>query len=77
MPAGRALGGRNPVARQGIASEAARALIAWLRQQPVQAVIAHIHPRHHASAAVAAAAGLTPTGQIQDGEIRWRLTITP
>ncbi len=62
---------------QGIASEAARALIAWLGRQPVQAVIAHIHPRHRASAAVAAAAGLTPTGQLHDGEMRWRLTMTP
>jgi RimJ/RimL family protein N-acetyltransferase len=67
----------TPWQGRGIATEAARALIAWLWQQPVQTVIAHIHPRHHASAAVAAAAGLTPTGQIQDGEIRWRLTMTP
>ena len=61
----------------GIATEAARALIAWLRQQSVKAVIAHIHPDHHASAAVAAAAGLTPTGHLQAGERRWRLTMTP
>lgn len=59
---------------QGIATEAARALIIWLAQQRVDAVIAHIHPRHHASAAVAAAAGLTPTGQLREGEVRWRLT---
>jgi RimJ/RimL family protein N-acetyltransferase len=62
---------------QGIATEAARALIAWLGQQSVRAVIAHIHPRHQASAAVAAAAGLAPTGELQDGEMRWRLTIAP
>ena len=62
---------------QGIATEAAQALIAWLGQQSVQTVVAHIHPRNHASAAVAAAAGLTPTGQMQDGETRWRLTTTP
>jgi RimJ/RimL family protein N-acetyltransferase len=61
---------------QGIATEAARALIAWLRQQSVPIVIAHIHPRHQASAAVAAAAGLSPTGQLHDGEMRWRLTMT-
>jgi RimJ/RimL family protein N-acetyltransferase len=58
---------------QGIASEAARALIGWLGRQSVQTVIAHIHPGHQASAAVAAAAGLTPTDQVDDGEIRWRL----
>ncbi|HYK31832.1 MAG TPA: GNAT family N-acetyltransferase [Streptosporangiaceae bacterium] len=61
---------------QGIATEAALALIAWLGEQGVQAVIAHIHPRHHASAAVATAAGLTPTGQLHDGEMTWRLALT-
>lgn len=67
----------TPWQGQGIATEAARALISWLRQQSVNTVIAHIHPRHEASAAVAAAAGLTPTGHMEDGEIRWRLTMTP
>jgi RimJ/RimL family protein N-acetyltransferase len=47
---------------QGIATEAAVALIAWLGEQRVQAVIAHIHPRHHASAAVATAAGSSRPG---------------
>jgi RimJ/RimL family protein N-acetyltransferase len=67
----------TPWQGQGIATEAARALVAWLGQQSVQTVIAHIDPRHQASAAVAAAAGLAPTGQLQDGEMRWRLTLTP
>jgi RimJ/RimL family protein N-acetyltransferase len=67
----------TPWQRRGIATEAARTLIAWLGQQSVQTVIAHIHPGHQASAAVAAAAGLSPTGQLQDGEMKWRLTITP
>jgi RimJ/RimL family protein N-acetyltransferase len=62
---------------QGIATEAARALVDWLRQQSIRSVIAHIHPDHHASAAVAAAAGLAPTEESQDGEARWRLTLTP
>ena len=57
---------------QGYAIEAARALVAWLGQQAVRTVIAHVHPRHRASAAVAAAAGLSPTGRVQDGEIRWQ-----
>jgi RimJ/RimL family protein N-acetyltransferase len=65
----------TPWQGRGIATEAAQALIAWLRQQSVQTVVAHIHPRHQASAAVAAAAGLSPTGQLHDGEIRWRLTL--
>ena len=62
---------------RGIATEAAQALIAWLGRQSVQTVIAHVHPGHEASAAVAAAAGLTPTGESQAGETRWRLTMTP
>jgi len=67
----------KPWQGRGIATEAARALVAWLKLQSVKTVIAHIHPDHHASAAVAAAAGLTPTGQLRDGEMRWSLTLTP
>jgi RimJ/RimL family protein N-acetyltransferase len=67
----------TPWQGQGIATEAARALVAWLGQQSIKTVIAHIHPGHQASAAVAAAAGLTRTGQLQDGEMRWRLPMTP
>jgi RimJ/RimL family protein N-acetyltransferase len=63
----------TPWQGQGIATEAARALVDWLGQQSVPAVIAHIHPDHQASAAVAAAAGLTPTDERHDGEIRWHL----
>ncbi|WP_214412096.1 GNAT family N-acetyltransferase [Sphaerisporangium fuscum] len=59
---------------RGIAREAARGLVAWLRERGVRTVVAHIHPDHSASAAVAASAGLTPTAEEQDGEIRWRLT---
>lgn len=58
---------------RGIATEAARALVEWLEQQSVRTVIAHIHPDHQASAAVAAAAGLVRTEESQDGETRWRL----
>lgn len=63
----------TPWQGRGIATEAARGLVAWLREQDVQAICAHIHPDHHASAAVAAAAGLAPTGQWHEGEIRWEL----
>jgi RimJ/RimL family protein N-acetyltransferase len=62
--------------RRGIASEAARGLVDWLGRQPVQTVIAHIHPDHRASVAVATAAGLTPTDEWNDGEIRWHRSIT-
>ncbi|MEU9607205.1 GNAT family N-acetyltransferase [Streptomyces sp. NPDC048057] len=56
---------------RGIAQEAARALADSLAQGPVETLIAHIHPGHHASAAVARAAGLAPTDQWHDGEVRW------
>lgn len=62
---------------QGIATETARALVAWLSEQSVKTVVAHIHPRHQASAAVASAAGLTPADHWQEGERRWRLTLIP
>ena len=55
---------------RGIATEAAQGLVAWLDSR-ADVVIAHVHPDHAASAAVAAACGLTPTDQVVDGEIRW------
>ena len=58
---------------RGFASEAARALVEWLRSQGAQEIVAHIHPRHRASAGVAARAGLSPTDQEVDGEQVWRL----
>lgn len=65
----------TPWQGRGIAREAARGLVAWLERQPVRTVIAHVHPDHHASAAVAAAAGLAATDQVQDGELRWQLDL--
>jgi hypothetical protein len=62
---------------QGIATEAVRTFIAWLGQQSVPSVIAHTRPPPPGVSAVAAAAGLTSTGQLQDGEMRWRLIMTP
>ncbi|MBB1153772.1 MULTISPECIES: GNAT family N-acetyltransferase [Amycolatopsis] len=61
----------TPWQGRGIATEAARGLVAWLDQRPVDEIIAHIHPENRASAAVAAAIGLSATGEWQDGEIRW------
>lgn len=66
----------TPWQGRGIATEAAKALIAWLGDQSVRAVIAHIHPDNRASAGVATAAGLTPTREWQEGEQRWHLRIT-
>ncbi|MGW0082855.1 GNAT family N-acetyltransferase [Streptomyces sp. NPDC003393] len=65
----------TPWQRRGIATEAAGGLVAWLREQGLRTVIAHIHPDHKASAAVAAATGLVSTGQWHDGEVRWQRTI--
>ncbi|MET8693030.1 GNAT family N-acetyltransferase [Streptomyces bauhiniae] len=61
----------TPWQGRGLAKEAAVALVAWLTAYPVRSITAHIHPDHHASAAVARAAGLIPTPEGQDGEIRW------
>ncbi|NYI97115.1 RimJ/RimL family protein N-acetyltransferase [Streptomonospora nanhaiensis] len=67
----------TPWQRGGIATEAARALVAWLTRHRVREVTAHIHPAHDASAAVATAAGLTPTGEHHAGELRWRRKLMP
>ncbi|WP_329279540.1 GNAT family N-acetyltransferase [Streptomyces sp. NBC_00691] len=56
---------------RGIAREAAEGLVALLVEQGARTIVAHVHPDHAASAAVAAAAGLTPTDRVEDGEIRW------
>ncbi len=57
---------------QGYAREAAQAVVTWLQQQGVEAVVAHVHPQHQASMAVARAVGLTPTETVIDGEVRWQ-----
>jgi RimJ/RimL family protein N-acetyltransferase len=57
---------------QGFASEAARALVEWLRHHGADDVIACIHPDHQASAVVATRAGLRPTDEQRDGEQVWR-----
>jgi RimJ/RimL family protein N-acetyltransferase len=56
----------------GFAREAAAVMAAWLRDQGVTRLRAHVHPDHHASMAVARAVGLEPTGTIVDGEQRWQ-----
>jgi RimJ/RimL family protein N-acetyltransferase len=57
---------------QGFASEAAQALVGWLREQGVDEIVAHVHPDHRASARVAARAGLYPTDDEVEGEQVWR-----
>jgi len=58
---------------QGFASEAAGALVDWLRDQGATTIGAAIHPDHQASATVAARSGLVPTDEEVDGEQIWRL----
>jgi len=67
----------KPWQGRGIGSEAAQALAGWLGRHHVRSIVAHIHPDNRASAAVASAVGLTPTGEWQDGEQRWRMTLAP
>ncbi|MFE4449921.1 GNAT family N-acetyltransferase [Streptomyces sp. NPDC056796] len=64
----------TPWQGRGYAKEAAAGLVRFLvGQGSARTVVAHIHPEHTASAAVAAAAGLLPTGEWEDGEVRWLL----
>jgi len=57
---------------QGYASEAAVALVQWVRRQGVEDIGANIHPDHEASATVAARAGLHQTEEEFEGERVWR-----
>jgi RimJ/RimL family protein N-acetyltransferase len=65
----------RPAQGHGYAREAARSLVALL-QDSGWIVIAHIHPGHLASQRVANGAGLSPTSEIHDGEIRWTTSPT-
>lgn len=57
---------------QGLAKEGALAVLDWLSDQGVRTVIAHVHPDHAASQAVARAVGMMPTGELVAGEVAWR-----
>jgi RimJ/RimL family protein N-acetyltransferase len=57
--------------RRGYAREAASAVAAWLRGLGVDRLVAHVHPEHAASAAVARHLGMRATGVVVDGETRW------
>lgn len=56
---------------RGYAKESAAAMVTWLRRCGIEAVVAHVHPEHPASQAVARAVGLHPTATLVDGEVRW------
>jgi RimJ/RimL family protein N-acetyltransferase len=55
----------------GYAKEGAAVMAHWLRDRGISPLTAHIHPAHHASAAVAEALGFHPTGTQHDGEEHW------
>lgn len=55
----------------GYAKEAVKLLSAYLAERGITHLIAHIHPQHFASQHVAAYAGMSPTAQVVDGEVRW------
>ena len=57
---------------RGYAREAAQAMAAWLRDQGVVQLVAHVHPEHGASHAVARSVGLVATDTVIDDEIRWQ-----
>jgi RimJ/RimL family protein N-acetyltransferase len=58
--------------RNGFGSAAAAALVAWLRHDGVDSVVAHIHPQHDASEIVARRSGLHQSDEVVDGERVWR-----
>jgi RimJ/RimL family protein N-acetyltransferase len=59
---------------KGYATEATAAVIAWLRENDVRELVAHVNPDHAASRAVAARLGFQPTESIKNGEVRWELS---
>ena len=60
--------------RRGLARQAAAAMVEWLASAGAGRIIAHIHPEHAASNAIATVIGLHPTGKFVDGEVRWTST---
>jgi RimJ/RimL family protein N-acetyltransferase len=56
---------------RGFATEASAALVEWLETRGVGTAIAHVHPHHAASTAIARKIGLLPTDVIDDGERLW------
>ena len=60
--------------RQGIATEAARALIAWLLEEPgAISIVASIPAGHEASEGVARSVAMRPTDRRDHGEVVWEL----
>ncbi|MGP3960729.1 GNAT family N-acetyltransferase [Nonomuraea sp. 3N208] len=64
----------TPWQGRGLATASAKALVDWLKRRGIGTIVAHIHPDHAASAAVATSAGLRPTERWHYGEVRWEWT---
>ena len=63
---------------QGLATEAARAVITWLLESlGTDFIVACIHPDHLASQAVAGRVGMHPTERRDDGEVVWEYLAPP
>ncbi len=57
---------------QGYATEAAKAMVAWLAANGVVTITASVHPDHVASESVARRVGLAPTHQVIENERVWQ-----
>lgn len=66
----------KPWQGKGYASAAAKTMIGLLSSQGITRIVAHIHPDHEASNAVARRLGLRPTGDFYDGERRWVMDLS-
>ncbi|WP_076468375.1 GNAT family N-acetyltransferase [Micromonospora avicenniae] len=60
-----------PQQGRGYAGEAALGMVGWLDRKGINALIAHVHPEHLASARIAERLGLRATDVVVDGELRW------
>jgi RimJ/RimL family protein N-acetyltransferase len=65
----------TPWQGRGYATEAASAVVRRLADDGVEMIVAHVHPDHAASAAVARRVGLEPSEVFVDGECQWRLVV--
>ncbi len=61
---------------QGYAREAAAEMITALEASGVSRLVAYIHPEHTRSMGVARALGMTPTGELVDGEVVWERVVS-
>ena len=61
----------TPWQGRGFATEAAREMVAVLAQLGISHITAHVRADHVASARVAANLGLSPTDEVEDGEVVW------